>query len=134
MSRNDEFAAGHGQREFRFYDMSDHRRQRDDGRWLGEPDGVRVFGQDKDEYGRPAQHGMLKLNHEGTHVDEIWVHPDHRRQGLATQMIQFAESKVGRKLPPGPGRSDAGEALARSLGAEPRRAKQDWHGHGLYEP
>ena len=135
MSRSQEFQQGHGGREFRFYDMSEFREQRPDGRWLGEPDGVRVFVPGKtDSFDKNDQHGMLKLNHEGTHVDEIWVHPDHRRQGIATQMIRFAQEKTGRQLLPGEDRSDAGEGLARSLGAPPRKIKREWHGAGMYEP
>ncbi len=44
-------------------------------------------------------------------VDKIWVHPDHRRTGIATRMLEEAKTKTGHHNIYGLPASHAGEAL-----------------------
>lgn len=126
--------------QFKFFDMSKFRDGKTDrhGRPLGQPDMVRAFApgdnehEDWDRHGK--QVGFLALTHDSKTADEIWVDPEHRRKGIATQMIQHAERNLGHPLAISDERSDAGEALARKLGAPPRKREQKWDGIGGFYP
>lgn len=66
-------------------------------------------------------------------IDEVWVHPDHRRQGIATAMHGFAKS-VATQIDHSDRRTDAGEAWAQKQGAAPRKAKSGWHDRSGMHP
>jgi GNAT superfamily N-acetyltransferase len=76
-------------------------------------------GADKLLYGE-AFHGpkkvgraMIGVDNSNTplELDKIWVHPDHRRTGIATRMIEQAKSMTGRKYIYSPNALSEGEAL-----------------------
>lgn len=65
--------------------------------------------------------GTLLLNEDHS-VREVSVHPDHRRKGIATAMVEHANAN-GMKVNGSESsiRTDDGEALALKMGAPPRR-------------
>ena len=71
--------------------------------------------------------GMMHLNHEGV-VNGIDVHPDHRRQGIASTMWQVAEqaAKENKDIP-APQHSErrtvSGDKFAKAIGGDlPKRS------------
>jgi len=68
------------------------------------------------------------------YVDDIYVHPEHRRRGVATAMWEHAKSLAAKKQAPYPQHSDQrsleGEAWSKSTGNdyEPAKHISKWHG------
>lgn len=62
----------------------------------------------------------------GPTISEVYVSPEHRRQGVATAMYKHA-TEQGFNLIHNDRRTDSGEAWSQSLGARKRRHKEpDW--------
>ena len=54
-------------------------------------------------------------------IEKIWVHPDHRRKGIATEMLRAAERQVGFKIDHGHELSQSGAAWAEQVSGRPAR-------------
>jgi len=59
-------------------------------------------------------------------IDEVWVHPEHRRQGIATAMHGFAKS-VATEIHHSDRRTEAGDGWAQAQGAPPAKTRSGWH-------
>lgn len=57
----------------------------------------------------------------GGSIEKIWVHPDHRRKGIATEMLRAAERQVGFKIDHGHELSQSGAAWAEQVSGRPAR-------------
>jgi len=73
------------------------------------------------------EHGYLDWtnNPHGAQINSVWVHPDHRRQGLATQMLAHAKAH-GVDPKHNEQRTESGDAWARSTGATSPSTRVAW--------
>ena len=70
--------------------------------------------------------GFAMANANGK-VMSIWTHPDHRRAGVARAMVNHLQKSFPDvKVSGSSNRTDAGDALARNMGAEPRKTSDEW--------
>lgn len=99
------------------------------------PDEVNIFGNRPSHtvhaYDQGDMIGHLRWNREGGEIDQVHVMPEHRRRGVATALWHEANRIAAEHAvaPPqiGPERTQAGEALARSLGTDvPERKPVKW--------
>lgn len=74
------------------------------------------------------QHAYGDSEHSAPHeIDEVWVHPDYRRQGIATAMHGFAQS-VASEVRHSDKRTEKGDAWAQAQGAAPAKKRVTWGG------
>lgn len=70
--------------------------------------------------------GYAKADADGK-VMSIWTHPDHRRAGVARSMVEHLQKSFPEvKVSGSSNRTDAGDAFARNMGAEPRKTSDEW--------
>lgn len=75
--------------------------------------------------------GIDTFEHSGVgdhKIDEVWVHPDYRRAGIATAMLGVARDS-GAPVQHSEERTEKGDAWAQKMGAAPVKRHITWHDH-----